>query len=637
MAGKFVKKIVVAIFSTTSGSTRFSHVEFDVAAYPPSSLWHGTLKGLAKKGELAPLSSSHIFAHRRTFDFLSIESQEALKLAPNDFTRDSLQQLLRDMDLEIGGIDSWSDSTKFTAASRWRCFLCTCPGTLGDGSAISHTLDGYHTPLKKISPGRALPKSRFGRTFSGDLISTIAHESPEELLSKAKQQVHERLDAITRACKKEFELYEEICKYQQKCLAIDVPAAEQAHILAIIKGEKSVGTHKNDRWYSYDDEWIAAVALAYINSKQQFKIMESGAYDQLILPSPKTVYTLLHFYHYQFASSCQPWFFARHRLPNKVITAMFIFLLERTSWNPGSLGRMTTDGIKRDGGNLTLQGFKQKTDDDTPTYEVPRNDLWVRKIIVMLERNREQLIAHNIIPASQKLIWFGWQAGGYTDVMNHVHQLAIKNFCNKYELSYFAPSELRPMTAASIYLEKQDLRAVQILLGHSSLNDIESYLNDTLLFHLNEAKALQFQREIEATLIFATRGQSGMLSMKIEERFINEGLLFPTGDGGTCKDPLSPPYQVNKGDICDGLHCHANGGCSNYKLQVDASMLELAVRTKEFYRLSWERIFHRNESTFKRLHIPRIIFIHVLLKVVAEKRPALLKRAISQFFNGGGI
>lgn len=249
MASKLVTILEVACIATISGSTRYPKVGFDVTEYPEDSVWRIVLEKRAHESRLEPRNAAHVYAIRRTIDLLSADSRELLKRSLADFTRDSFQQFLREMDLEIGEIPAWSSSNKFDSASRWRGFLTSCEGILGDGSPIANALDGYHTPLKHLSLGRPIPKSRFERTFSGDLISTIAHESPDELLTKARQQVRERLDTIANACLNEIELYEEICAYQQKCLDIQVPAKARIHILGIITGQRSAGTHGNDRWY----------------------------------------------------------------------------------------------------------------------------------------------------------------------------------------------------------------------------------------------------------------------------------------------------------------------------------------------------------------------------------------------------
>ncbi|TDY84963.1 UNVERIFIED_ORG: phage integrase family protein [Herbaspirillum seropedicae] len=627
------KLLTIFCKASVAGSKSLSLVDFDMATFSKKSVWYCAVAAEADRSRLKPAGAAKIHGIRRTFACLSADTRELLKQSPAFFTRQTFRLLLREMDLELGEIKTWCPSHKFEAASRWRGFLAKASFNLGDGTPVANTLDGYHTPLKSISPGRVIPldKRLIQPTFSGDLISTIPHTSPQELREKARKAVRERLDAIAAACISEVQLYLDICTYQEKCLTIDVPSSVREHILGIITGERSVGTHKNTRWYDYDPEWIVAIAIKHIDSSTALAVKEDGTYANLVLPTSRSLSGLLEFNHYNFQSSNQPWFFARHRLPSRLMTAMFILLLERTGWNPGGLGNLTTDGIVRSGGSLSIQGFKGKTDDFTPIYDVSRDDTWVRTVIIMLERNLQYLIEIKLVPTTETRLWFGWQRKGYSEISNHVHQAAIHRFCDKHELPHFAPTELRPLNAAEMYLETQDLKMVQVLLGHGSLTMSQAYLESTLMFHLNEAEALQYQRTIEATLMFASRGQQAFVSMKLEQRFVDTQLLYPTGDGGTCKNPQSPPHQPKPGEMCDGLRCHLNGGCPNYKLQVDVTTLEMAIRTREMYRSRWQMLLQRNEMAFRKLHMPRIIFIHVLLKIVAEKRPKLLDAAITKF------
>src|SRR5450830_373408 len=304
MASKLGKSIFVACFATLSGSTRYTTLIFDVSGYPKSSLWYRAIAAEAHRSRLNPSNTAKIYGIKKVIEHLSDDSRELLKQCQTDFTRESFQQLLREMDLELGSVETWSPSNRFENASRWRGFLVRSSGRLGDGTPIANALNGYHTPLKDLSSRHPISfKQRlFGRTFSNGLISTIEHESPDELRRRAREEVRERLDAIATACISELKLYEKVCEYQQECLAIDVPESARNHILGIIEGKRSVGTHRNKRWYGYDPRWVVSVALGYIDAKKFGKITSDGVYERLYLPTSRTLPGLFEFDHYQFAS-----------------------------------------------------------------------------------------------------------------------------------------------------------------------------------------------------------------------------------------------------------------------------------------------------------------------------------------------
>lgn len=620
--------IVINVQTTVAGSKRIRPLAFNVVNFAIDSLWYRAVQNLQNRSALTPSHASRASVIRQIFaDRLDEETRENLKLQASSFSRESLQKLLRDIDLQVGTFEGWTDTHKCSCASTWRSFLVAPPDFLADNSPISDVLLNYSSPLKSLK-NRQIPSKLAGRTFSNNLVSNIKHDSPEDLLEKARADVDGRIHSIAHSCEVDIQKYEELCQYQESLLSISISQDVRAQVIRRIERNSNL-----TGWGVYDEATLAAVCLGYIDSVKYFAVGPSGmTYDNtnFKLPGPIHLPNQLLIDIYQQGRSAQQWFFARYRLPSPVMTAMFLLLLCRTSWNMGSLGQMTTEGIQRKDGRLTLQGFKTKTDDDTPTYEVRRNDLLVQKIIVMLERNLEQLIAHKIVPMDEKRIWFGWQDTTAQEVKNHVSQTCISLFCERHQIPWFVPSELRPLNAASTYLQDQDLHAVQMLLGHSMLDTSESYLNQTLFFHLNEAKALQYQRVIEATIVFATKGDSALISMKIDENMVDSELLFPTGDGGTCSNPFDPPAGfLNGNKTCDGQRCHLNAGCRNYRLIIDARMLELAIRTRELYRSRWLDMLDKNEANFRKIHIPRIVFIHVLLKVVAEKKPSLLRSAIA--------
>ncbi|MRT30406.1 hypothetical protein [Herbaspirillum sp. CAH-3] len=629
---------IVSIITTVAGSARRSTTEIDVRGYPQGSLFYEAAQALARSSQLKPIQNTRAFSIKNAFRWLSDESREQLKASPLSFNRDSFHQFVAEMDTEIDQIENKNPGYKLQTSYFWHRFLTDTPAKLGDHSALEHALDGYRSPLRRLAGERRVRSSLYCQTFTNDLVSTIPHTSPAELMVEARKAVENRRGAIAKACIAEFELYKQICLEQETYRTVEIPEEARKHIYELISKEKNAGSsnHNKGRWYGYNHDWITAVALQYVEDQiDHLRIGQFSTYSDLRLPSLHVGYTVPHGKLYRYHNSLQPWFLARYRLPNRLLTSIFVFLLERTGWNPGALGKMTTDGIIRVGHSLTLQGFKNKTDDDTPNYEVARNDTWVQIAVVMLERNLEQLKNHKIVPSDEKRIWFGWQALGHDEIGNFIHFGTLRDFATDHELPFFSPKELRPLRAASIYLEDFDLKAVQSMLGHSSIDTVEDYLRGSILFHINEAKALQFQRTIEATLIFATRGEAGMISMKIDQKFVDPELLYPTGDGGVCKNPYDPPHEKSQKDqTCDGLRCHVNGGCPNYRLVVTDRTLELALRTRDFYRSRWQELIHRNETAFQRLHFPRIVFIHLLLILVAKRRPNLLRQALTLYKEG---
>jgi hypothetical protein len=169
-----------------------------------------------------------------------------------------------------------------------------------------------------------------------------------------------------------------------------------------------------------------------------------------------------------------------------------------------------------------------------------------------------------------------------------------------------------------------------VLLGHADLITSDSYLENTLFFRLNEAMMLEFQRRIEATLTYAIGGENLLIQRSLASRHVDRTLLLvPTGDGGACANFLDGPTlaPVEPQEPCSGLACHSGTGCKHYRLTVNATTLEMALRTRLYYRTRWRRLHDQNPATFTEMHLPRLLYTYVLLKIVRDQRPDLYAQA----------
>ena len=226
-------------------------------------------------------------------------------------------------------------------------------------------------------------------------------------------------------------------------------------------------------------------------------------------------------------------------------------------------------------------------------------------------------------------MWFGWQRDQFANITDFSSGKRVRAFCERHGLERFRPSGLRTLKAALTYLPQRDLEAVRVLLGHNDLAVTDAYLQDTLFFRMNEANMLKFQRRIETSITFAQGGDFLVAARQLDPRDIDAGLMLPTGDGGACSNPyIGPPGLTLEADEpCAGMHCQIGEGCPRYRLQIDECTLEMALRTRQYYKTRWSELHHGNPEAFSRLHLPRLLYMHVLLTVVHDRRPDLLHKA----------
>lgn len=599
-------------------------IEIDLSNFKRDSLIYLAIRSYSFDSAACSKNLSTAQLLRKSVTTLETDSIEFCNSSPILLNRETFCRGIASVEADLHKVSSWSLETKKRVTAFFRGILCRCPGNLGDGTAIENALGKYQRSRSRL-PSQAA-------TFTNQLVSTIEHDSIDDLRKKTLQQVISRIQEIENACIAEMQIYEDVFDYQKQLLLLKIPQYVRDDLLKLLGARGSIGKVDIERWHGHDDDHVIAVCLQFVDSIRKYKVSERGFYDRIRLPSTRTIKTAKELDRYTLSSSTQPWFFVRQRLPNRVLVAIFLLLLTVTAWNPTSLGQMTTEGITFNGRKLTLQGYKSRSDDHTPIYEVPAGATWIRKAVDLLTWNLDQLKAHGVVPKDEIRLWFGWQLGGYDQIADFTHASHIEAFCAAHNLPRFVPSELRPLKAAEVYLSEDDLEAVRLLLGHIDLSSTNGYLKNTLFFHLNEARALRFQRTIEATIVFSALGEEKLDELNINRKYVSDRLLSPTGDGGMCSDPMSPPHLAPDADeMCDGMHCHDGEGCKRYQLVVDAISLEMAVRTREFYRSRWEELLHRNHASFKELHVPRIIFVHILLKVVAERNPLMFNNAVRKF------
>lgn len=608
---------------TTSGRITESSVEFVLSSWAPQSLFRVALFSQLTTWSLVPAT------HSRTRDLLNAmrclgeDSTKSLNRGVADLTSEDVVSILQQIDdhFAVPTLDSEITAKKYFSAIR--AVLVRAPGRLKDGLTVAHAASTYAAKKRRwrkpVLPANSLPTE----------IGHIGHTDLLDLRRQAEKSLRQRKDTIEGAAKSEIEAYEDTYAYQVALMAIELPD----QIAAEVDDWITVKRAKDDRLLpSCTPNQFVAVVLRRL-AENPPKLRSNGWPLGLRLPKSSLPWSTLpqaEQYRHQF--SMWPWFFVQQRLPTPVLTAIFILLLSHTGWNQGSIGSLTIENITPlPQGGYRLQGYKGKTDDDTPVSEIPRYMSAHCKAVELLLWNYRQLEQLGLIDgATEKRIWFGWQLDEFKTTTHVVSDKRIDRFCVRHRIERFQPSELRPIKAALTYLPQRDLEAVRVLLGHVDLVTSSSYLENTLFFRLNEAMILEFQRRIEATLTYAEGGEALLIRRALPVRDVDKGLfLVPTGDGGACTNIQDGPNSTMRQDEepCEALACHSGLGCKHYRLMVNETTIEMALRSQLYYRSRWQLLYEQNRIAFSDLHLPRMLYMHVLLKLVLQQRPDIYAKA----------
>lgn len=604
----------VNTYVSQRGRHKASSVELDLSGrlWAPKSLFIKAIQNQLSAWELLPPPSSNVYNLNQAIGLISDRLFVPLNMDPREVSREDAIDLLLLVRDEFS-LQGHSDAKFEHIYYAIRKLLTRMPIKLKDGLTFSQAATKQRKRLHL--PPAQLPNE----------IGNISHTDLKDLRSQTEKILQERKDGLEKAAARELQSYEEIFVMQTELLAINIDPKICEKISVWVKAPKRSDIASIPQCSARD---FSAVFLQYLR-KEKPPFCPSGFVPDARLPRSRIDWTQIpNVLEYRFKYSLLPWFFVHHRLPNNVLTAIFLLLLSHTAWNPGSVGELTVDGIiKLAEGGYRLQSYKSKTDDHTPVVEIPRHMALLCKSIDLLLWNYQQLSKFSLIDTKkEKRVWFGWQDDDFKTTIDIVNESRVKSFCRRHGIKPFAPSELRPLKAALTYIPQGDLEAVRVLLGHNDLKTSDDYLRNTLFFRLNEAMILEFQRRIETTISYIHGGDPLIIKRSLSSKHIDGKLFFvPTGDGGACANFFSGPKPVSttEDEPCEALACHNGNGCHNYRTVINETTLEAALRSLAYYRSRWQSLFERNHLAFSKLHLPKIIYTHVLLKIVSEQRPDL--------------
>lgn len=611
--------ILILVYRMDSGRYSVGHSALDLSRWSPLSIVRQAAEALWRESSVEPFDGNKLSLCRRALNSLGCEVAVILNRPLSQLEESEVLSLLQAMERDFVDVGGVTPERVIALSIAMRQFLCRVPGVMKNGQRFQEVVAGLLPSLRRR------PKLR--RNDLPAVIGHLHHVDWEDLRHKAQRQLELRHRAIEQAIAAEFQLYERVVKQQAMLFDMTILKSRRRLTEAWLDLPSKLRAHR-------PCPPITAPELAAIMLQRQESLntlwRKDGWPKSDTDVAPRRLRELEGVTTYRFRYSLTPWLWVRYRLPNVVLTSIFVALLLQTGWNQGAVGSLTVDDIVQlPQGGYRLQGYKGKTDDHTPVVEVSPSQRLIHRAIELLLWNHRQLQVMGLLEPAERRLWFGWQKDGFVNTTNVVDDKRIAFWCQRHGVEVFSPSSLRPLRAALTYLPQRDLEAVRVLLGHNDLIVTDGYLQDTLFFRLNEANMLQFQRRVETSLVYGEGGDAMVKARALDPRDIDPSMLLPTGDGGACADVFAgPPLRVPvKGEPCAGLLCQQGDGCPQYRLVVTEQTLEMALRTRRYYRSRWSALASANPEAFARLHLPRLLYIHVLLTIVHAQRPDLLRRA----------
>lgn len=437
-------------------------------------------------------------------------------------------------------------------------------------------------------------------------VSALSHESIPDLKKKLSARLRLDFEKIENACSDEFAQlkrlrthFDEASKREVDADLADFVARSSAGCTLDPYERRSFGKRPLEEFEAAYVQLLRQDLRGYAEGPISRKVRQT---EKLILRA-RTIASLppsgAGFQHFVLASEVG--FFS-------TLVAALVIIQMRTAWNVSAVLELTAGDIVQNGGQYHVQGFKSKTDDFTPDWIVRSGDEnaigCLRFLLERLDRMKEM----GWVVGTEQRLWL--RPFPFTGTAHPLYQgwpAAIRSFASKHSLPKFSAEQIRNQALSIESLDVGGLEASRRLAGHRNLQTTAKYVDQLLLYRFNAAVNLEFQRRLEKSVEYR------LTASEAEASAMPNDLLYSLGDGSKCSNPYTPPKEeMLDGKICKGHACHAESGCPNLRIEIDAAAVEQVVRTRVFYEGNWQRLLDENESLFRAQHFSRFMFVMAL-------------------------
>jgi len=570
---------------------------------------------LAGESEKRPRNSSEIERLKWALRLLADSEvwQAAVNALPASLTVEDLGALFAVLESRIE-CEAWATTTKRNTSSEFRKVLRWYLDLKTPGSSATRSwADLRRTRFRTAAPRQLisdLPNSVSPR----HLVGALPHVSIAELRSKTQRLLREDLDHIERACLTELarfeaaanwlaqeskeEISEDLRRDLDRCLSVGSKEG-LAESLRRFPAPALLRLYLAQSHSGKPDAALPPFGLSsYVCCKEVFAYAARNVDLSRVRPSQLFIYPFLG--------------------DGVVLMCCLLLIQIRTGWNASSVLSLSEAEIQRRGEQITIQGFKPRSDDYTPHVVLQRSDS-ANKALETLTYRLNHLRRLGLVNSTTTCLWqrAASRAGNGRASLFQNFQRPKEWLCEKYALPKFSFDQLRTQVLATTSATTGGLELARRLGGHASASTTAHYLDQVLMHRLNSSINLEFQRKIEQSIHYIDSKATLPTPGPEPDGF----LLYPTGDGSSCSDPSKPPSSGWLiGNLCEATRCHVNGGCPNRKLVVDAARVEELCATTLFYELHWSDLMAENREAFEVLHLPAILF-NAALRGIVEKGP----------------
>lgn len=299
-------------------------------------------------------------------------------------------------------------------------------------------------------------------------------------------------------------------------------------------------------------------------------------------------------------------------VPRWIQLAIELRIQMETSFNRQTVRNLTVSGVQIQNATVDLQALKGKTEKMQPGGIDSADRLLISALNLMLRHS-----------ANVQRFWDQTETRLFITLVRNKSGACfgtgtdfqlLQRFIQHHGLFPFSREQIRNQKATKVYLEKGDLHEVQGLLGHESLKTVNTYIGSRVISILNQANVAHFQRALAASIVWALRDETQLVSLGLDRCDVSERLLFPIA--GCSKDmPLA--------------ECDEWLDQPGVSILIDEVRIRHLVAQRRYYAANWQKLRATSPEAFEKVHRPRMEFAAALWAVVADSQYGDLLEALA--------
>jgi len=442
-------------------------------------------------------------------------------------------------------------------------------------------------------------------------IVHVAVGSPNEARAKAIEHLDERLKRIGVACEQEIEAFIKWREFLGNAL-VARPDSDAVLFKPKMVNLNACQSNAYRAWLREGD--LVGIAHCMMSSASelgmfredvytemraaQHSVLVGGAFERFCAKFP--------FLKYWIRSGVRsPWLkwlpLTYWYVPRQVQLAIEIKIQIATAWNRATIRNLHSSGVNLK--EMELQAIKNKVGKTQHGYLDPSDRILRRGLELMLDHDK-------LVTANWSRGWSGIFTtpvrlkGHFAFDLDYEAEV-LKRFIECHKLPRFSREQLRNQKAASRYLKSEDPNEIQGLLGHGDLGVTTDYIKHSVMSVLNRANVAAFQKQLAATIVWASEGDKGVRRRAMNRHDVNPKLLFPVTDNPVEDNEMPPECDTWMTD-------------TSRDLMIDPLRIAHLVRQRAYYAKNWQRLRAENPDRFRVVHLPRLEFTSALWEIVCD-------------------